>query len=199
MSIILRHNLSCEVLLWRLLLWKVLFSVPERSTWRSRNKSSLDRSSVSSRWSWSRVVWDFWCVSNSPLAILLAYFNVSLIKHAKAMKSGAANSVGDHNIKNSGFYWKGHEYWTISHLWLFVTRAWWNFRCLNPFLLLFPYQVGGTAQALLTLTWSRTISLLRPTTSSWSCAVLHPWSSTPACQTWKSWDTKQRTFLHISI
>lgn len=115
MSIILRHNLSCEVLLW-----KVLFSVLERSTWRSRNKSSLDRSSVSSRWSWSRVVWDFWCVSNSPLAILLAYFNVSLIKHAKEMKSGAANSVGDHNSKNSRFYWKGHDYWAISHLWLYI-------------------------------------------------------------------------------
>ena len=60
-------------------------------------------------------------------------------------------------------------------------------------------KIGTIAQGSWPVTWSRTTSLLRPTTSSLSCVVLHRWSSTPVCQIWTSWDTKQKTFLHTSV
>lgn len=132
-----------------------------------------------------------------------------LIKHAwhllygvkplqKEMKSGTAKSVGDDIIKNREFFTVDAKPFYIcgSVFVQIVTNL--NFMHKNPSPPLFPCQIGNTARALLTLTWSRITSLLRPATSSWSCAVLHPWSSTPACQTWKSWGTKQRTFLLIS-
>lgn len=59
-------------------------------------------------------------------------------------------------------------------------------------------KIGFIAPGSWPVTWSRTTSLLRPATSLLSCVVLRRWSSTPVCQIWTSWDTKQKTFLHTS-
>lgn len=60
-------------------------------------------------------------------------------------------------------------------------------------------KIGATVQGIWPLTWSRSTSPLHPPTSLLSCAALRRWSSTPVCQIWTSWDTKQKTFLHTSV
>lgn len=49
------------------------------------------------------------------------------------------------------------------------------------------------------MTWSRTTSLLPPLTPLLSSVVLLQWSSTPVCQTWRSWDTERKTSLHTNV
>lgn len=120
MSIILRHNLCCEVLLWWLLLWKSALRSLECSTWRSGNKSSLDSlfGVVEVNLSLNFVRLDCSCVFKTSLAILLTHFKVSLIKHAQRIRFLDVKA-----LRSKTFFP------TTSHLWLHIctnvaTNAW---------------------------------------------------------------------------
>lgn len=60
-------------------------------------------------------------------------------------------------------------------------------------------QTGATVRASWPATWWRSTCPLRPPTSSSCCADLRPWSSTPVCPIWTSWDTKQKTSFLTSV
>lgn len=139
MSIMLRHNLCCEVLLRRLLLWKLLFSV--LSVPLGGAETSHCSIAVRCGREIDRVLCNFCRVSNSPLEILSPYLNaylinircllcehdtsylvLSLFRVTKEMKSDTADSIGDDNIKNRGFCcWMCHGCSTTLLFWLFIS------------------------------------------------------------------------------